>query len=49
LARSAKAPYTATSNTQARLAISWLQAIIEYGDGVSTQSRRYLKVVAATH
>ena len=26
-----------------------LRAIIEYGDGVSTQSRRYVKVVAATH
>jgi hypothetical protein len=25
-----------------------LRAIIEYGDGVSTQSRRYVKVVAAT-
>jgi hypothetical protein len=26
-----------------------LRAIIEHGDGVSTQSRRYIKVVAATH
>jgi hypothetical protein len=26
-----------------------LRAIIEYGDGVSTQSRRHVKIMAGTH